>query len=169
MNPKQLPNLDLDNYGNSLSLAQVIAYFERLSIELKPTTIQNYVRVGVLPPVLNRRYTKQHLVYLALIHHLRETLSLEQIKHLFALANFGDEPTPLIAFYELYRQLNDETIQSFFVFLQNLTQQVDQHLSAQDIRDKHRQQFMIGLLQGSLGALLTGAPTTQSEEDEQCH
>ena len=165
MNPKKLPDLDLDNYGNSLSLAQVIAYFDRLGIELKPTTIQNYIRVGVLKPVLNRRYTKQHLVYLTLIHHLRDTLSLEQIKHLFGLADFGTEPTPLIAFYELYRQLNHETVQYFFGFLQNLTQQVDEHLTAQYIEDKHTRQLMIGLLQGSLGAILKNAPTAESEED----
>ena len=158
MNAKQLPNLDLDNYGNNLSLAQVIAYFERLEVELKPTTIQNYVRVGVLPPVLNRRYNKRHLIYLTLIHHLRETLSLEQIKQLFALVDFGDEPTQLIAFYELYRQLNHETMQRFSDFMQSLTQHIDEQLATHSKQDG-QQQLMLGLLQGTIGAMLSNALT----------
>jgi DNA-binding transcriptional MerR regulator len=43
--------------------------------------IQNYVRVGVLtPPIDKRHYTKDHLVLLALIDNLKTIFSLEEIK-----------------------------------------------------------------------------------------
>jgi DNA-binding transcriptional MerR regulator len=46
--------------------------------------IQNYIRVGVLPPPIEKRYyTKDHLVLLTLIDNLKSIYSLEEIKSLF--------------------------------------------------------------------------------------
>lgn len=151
MTMKTLPQLDLSHYSNSLSLSQVIAYFSRLGIELKPTTIQNYVRVGVLPPVQNRRYSKQHVVYLALINHLKEFLSLEQLKQLFGLVDFGETEEALIAFYVRYQQLDADTHQQFLAFYATLTQQVEQVLGDTNPSQK---ELMAGLLLGTLGSAL---------------
>ena len=45
--------------------------------------IQNYVRVGVLPPPVDKRYyTRDHLVLLTLIDSLKSIYSLDEIKTL---------------------------------------------------------------------------------------
>ena len=155
MKPRQLANLDLDNYSNHLSLAQVIAYFDRLGILFKPTTIQNYVRVGVLPPVVNRKYSKQHLVYLALIYHLRDSISLEALKQLFERVNFGEDAEPLIAFYNLYRQFHMDTAHQFADFVSGLTGQVSEQLSqASPGHAPEKNHLMMGLLLSSLSGLI---------------
>lgn len=46
--------------------------------------IQNYVRVGVIPPPVDKRYyTKNHLILLTLVDNLKLIYSLDEIKTLF--------------------------------------------------------------------------------------
>ena len=77
-----------------MSVSKVIKFFEQRNIYFTKTMLQNYVRVGVLPELLNKRYyQKKHLVFLVLIDSLKSIFSLNELKELFApfLSNGGDE------------------------------------------------------------------------------
>ncbi len=67
--------------SDELTISQVVKFFEKQGKSFTKTMIQNYVRVGVLPPPLDKRYyTKDHLILLTLIDNLKEIYSLEKIK-----------------------------------------------------------------------------------------
>ena len=77
-----------DSYSDKMTLSQVILFFERQNIIFSKTMIQNYVRVGVLPPLLSKRYyTKDHVFLLIIINMLKEVCSLENLKSIFELAS----------------------------------------------------------------------------------
>lgn len=67
--------------SDELTISQVVKFFERQGRSFTKTMIQNYVRVGVLPPPVDKRYyTKDHLVLLTLIDNLKSIYSLDEIK-----------------------------------------------------------------------------------------
>ena len=67
--------------SDELTISQVVKFFEKQGRSFTKTMIQNYIRVGVLPPPVEKRYyTKNHLVLLTLIDNLKQIYSLEAIK-----------------------------------------------------------------------------------------
>jgi len=100
---------DLRNYG-SFSVSQVVAYFERHGIRIAKTTIQNYVKIGLLPPAdEKKRYTRQHVMLLKIITDLKRCHSLERIKALFlsrlpSLDDMAAVSGEVDAFFELYNE-----------------------------------------------------------------
>ncbi len=78
------PLINISSYREQLSIANVVTFFERQNIFFTKTMIQNYVRVGVLPPLVNKRYyVRNHLYMLVLIELLKDTYPLDVIKRLF--------------------------------------------------------------------------------------
>ena len=71
----------LKNYSDRMTISQVVVFFKRHGFDVTKTMIQNYVRVSVLPPpVEKRRYTKDHVLTILLIDHLKKIYSLEEIR-----------------------------------------------------------------------------------------
>lgn len=67
--------------SDELTISQVVKFFQRQGKSFTKTMIQNYVRVGVLPPPVDKRYyTKDHLILLTLIDSFKAIYSLEEIK-----------------------------------------------------------------------------------------
>jgi len=74
----------LKGYSDRMTISQAVVFFERLGYGVTKTMIQNYVRVGALPPPIEkRRYTKNHLLMILMIDHLKAIYSLEEIRRLF--------------------------------------------------------------------------------------
>ena len=87
-------------YHSKLHLSQVILFFERNGIFLTKTMIQNYVRIGILPPLYEKRYyIKEHIILLFFINSLKSILSLDELKLIFK--NIDD----LEIFYEIFIKL----------------------------------------------------------------
>lgn len=157
-----LVDLDLENYNDKMSLSQVITFFDRHGIILKSTTIQNYVRVGVLPPVNNRYYTKNHIVYLALINYMKDTFSLEQIKNVFDIIDFNQHPSLLQTIYKEYVNLEKETIKKFLHFIKDIEMSTNsvsekenvlkENLSSEE--KNNLQIFLNSLLMNSIGVFI---------------
>jgi len=75
-----------------LYMDQVITLFEnalgtgkRLPEDklLTKTMINNYTKDKILMPAKNKKYTPEHIVQMALIYHLKQSLSISDIKDLF--------------------------------------------------------------------------------------
>lgn len=98
-----LQELELNNYLSledipeiDLYMDQVIQLFEkkfagnkRNSDEkiMTKTMINNYAKGKLFFPIQNKRYTKEHLILISLIYHLKGTLSIGDIKDLLQPLN----------------------------------------------------------------------------------
>ena len=104
---------NLASYSDKMSISQVIIFFKRAGVTFTRTKIQNYLRVGVLPPLFEKRhYTKTHIIFLALIYTLKETYSLDEIKSIFAIMG---EPNEAVVqeLYKIYTALNQDALKHF--------------------------------------------------------
>lgn len=99
--------------NDELTISQVVKFFERQGRSFTKTMIQNYIRVGVLPPPVDKRYyTKDHLVLLTLIDNLKTIYSLEEIKTIFhPIRNdpqiFEDDMLKIIDIYNNYLKMRE--------------------------------------------------------------
>ena len=74
----------LENYNDEMTISQVVRFFERQGIFFTKTMIQNYIRIGLLPPPFEKRfYVKNHLILLSIIDSLKNVYSLEEIGKIF--------------------------------------------------------------------------------------
>ncbi|WCF08170.1 DUF1836 domain-containing protein [Paenibacillus thiaminolyticus] len=83
--PAEIPKLDL-------YMDQVITLFESVLEPTKrhpgdklltKTMINNYTKDKLLLPAKNKKYSPEHIIQMALIYHLKQTLSIGDIKTLF--------------------------------------------------------------------------------------
>ena len=95
---------NMDSYRSEKTISQAIRFFEAFGMSFTKTMIQNYVRVGVLPPPAAKRYyVKEHMIRLAVIYELKEIYSLPEISRLFELYLKTGEEDELEAFYNDFR------------------------------------------------------------------
>lgn len=108
-----MPNLDL-------YMDQVLTYLERnaspLAHEgekgLTPSMINNYVKAGVIPAPVKKKYNREHLSRLITIMYLKKVLSISDIKSLLGLfpPQSGADIYPL--FHELDEKARKESVAS---------------------------------------------------------
>lgn len=100
---KDIPMLDL-------YMDQVITLFENKLKKgkrnekdklLTKTMINNYVKAKILMPASNKRYSPDHLIMMALIYHLKQSLSINDIKTLFTQTIYQEE-VDLFALYDRF-------------------------------------------------------------------
>ena len=76
---------DVMSYNDSMTISQVIKFFQRQGVLFTKAMIQHYVRAGVIPPPEDkRRYTRIHLLMLAILGQLKGIYTLEDIGAAFS-------------------------------------------------------------------------------------
>ncbi|MDR1689749.1 MAG: DUF1836 domain-containing protein [Clostridiales bacterium] len=109
--PDKLTAEKLKGYNDEMTISQVVKYFERQGLSFTKTMIQNYVRVEVLPPPVNKRYyTKRHLLFLYIIDDLKSVFSLDEIKRVFAPVTADFENGDMQLIYKCYAQFYENYI-----------------------------------------------------------
>ena len=82
---------DVTSYNDSMTISQVVKFFERQGAALTKPMIQHYIRVGLLPPPVDkRRYTRFHLLLLAVIEEFKSIYALEDLAAAFSGLNPSD-------------------------------------------------------------------------------
>lgn len=120
--------------SDELTISQVVRFFEKQGRTFTKTMIQNYVRVGVLPPPIDKRYyTKDHLILLTLIDSLKAIYSLDEIKTVLApiLKNpevLEDDVIKTTDIYENYLTLRKEALSRWKESLSGLFDNINQLL-----------------------------------------
>ncbi len=110
-----------NNFSNNLSISKVIIFFERNGIEVNKTTIQNYVRVGILPPLDKKRYYNfKHIILLYLTNYLKESYSLTEIKEFTEYIRNMD--------YEKVLEYNKHLIEDFNEIINNDKIEIDKNI-----------------------------------------
>lgn len=74
---------------------------------LTKTMINNYVKDKILMPAKNKRYTPEHIIMMALIYDLKQTLSINDIKTLFTETIYKEE-VDLFALYGRFLEIKKE-------------------------------------------------------------
>ena len=111
--------VNVHTVNEEMTISQVIKYFSKYHILFTKTMIQNYIRIGLLPgPVEKRYYTQNHLILLYIIYHLKDCFSLDEMKTVFSpifkdMDTFEDDLISPTQLYEVYLQL-EQYIQSHF-------------------------------------------------------
>lgn len=130
--------------SDELTISQVVKFFERQGRSFTKTMIQNYVRVGVLPPPLEKRnYTKNHLVLLALIDELKAIYSLEEIRTVLApIRNnpdvFDDDMIKTTDIYMNYLAMRREALLKWKDSLPELLDRINLTLGEDGVKEGER-------------------------------
>jgi DNA-binding transcriptional MerR regulator len=140
--------------SDELTISQVVKFFDRQGRSFTKTMIQNYVRVGVLPPPVDKRYyTKNHLILLTLIDNLKAIYSLEDIRMVLEpIRNnpeiFEDDIIKTTDVYKNYLTMRKESLGKWKESLPQLFDRVDNLVSEDGVNDKEKNvatAFMIAL------------------------
>jgi DNA-binding transcriptional MerR regulator len=116
--------------------------------------IQNYVRVGVLPPPVDKRYyTMNHLVLLTLIDNLKVIYSLDEIKTVLEpISNnpkvFEDDIIKTTDMYRNYLAMRKETLDHWKESLPQMFDKVNSLVGEDKVKDAEKNvatAFMIAL------------------------
>ena len=97
------PLADIRHYSPKLTISQLIKFFDKKEMSLTRGMVQNYIRDGLLPPPVDKRfYTHKHIAALVIICKLKTVFDIPTIqKTLVPLMD--DEGLPL----EVYTQFFD--------------------------------------------------------------
>lgn len=140
--------------SDELTISQVVKFFEKQGRSFTKTMIQNYVRVGVLPPPIDKRYyTKNHLIMLTLIDNLKNIYSLDEIKTVLEpIRNnpdiFEDDIIDTSHVYKNYLTMRKEAFNKWKESLPHLIDKVDDLLQENSVKDNDKDKamaFMIAL------------------------
>lgn len=114
---------DLQTFNDEMTISQVVRFFKKQNKTFTKTMIQNYVRIGVVPPPIDKRYyTKKHLILLALIDQLKDFYSLDDIKIVFSpilkdTTTFEDDIIDISKIYENYITLHKQALNELHNYL----------------------------------------------------
>ena len=93
------PLQDVRHYSPTMTISQVILFCERKNMNITRGMIQNYIRDGLLPSPVNKRfYTHKHLAALVLIYRLKTVFDMPTIKE--AMLPYMDEEGVPLEIYE---------------------------------------------------------------------
>lgn len=113
---------DLPKYD--LFLSQVIDYLNDTFLDDNYTNniVQNYIKNDIISKPEDgkkRGYTKDHLVQLVLLSHMRPVLTTEEIKNVFSLAfnDINNREDDIISWGEAYKLFSEIQKESFNDFL----------------------------------------------------
>lgn len=130
--------------SDELTISQVVKFFERQGKNFTKTMIQNYIRVGVLPPPLEKRhYTKNHLVLLTLIDSLKAIYSLEEIRLVLEpIRNnpdiFEDDILKITDVYKNYLAMRKESLSRWKASLPTLLDNLDGLLGEDGVKEHEK-------------------------------
>ena len=101
----RLPDIDL-------YMDQVIEYLARQGIssrendKISSAMINNYIKDGLLPRAVDKKYTREHLAYLLMIARLKQTLSMKDVGTLLRAETEGED---LVTYFDGFQALVADT------------------------------------------------------------
>lgn len=140
--------------NDELTISQVVKFFDKQGRSFTKTMIQNYIRVGVLPPPVDKRYyTRNHLVLLTLIDNLKEIYSLDEIKTVLEPISkdpqvFDDDIIKTADVYKNYLTIRKEVLAKWKESLPQLFDKIDSLLVENNVQDEEKNTasaFMLSL------------------------
>lgn len=145
---------NIESYNDEMTISQVVRFFERHGLNFTKTMIQNYIRVGLIPPPLEKRYyTKKHLILLTIIDSFKDIYSLDEIGRLFKPIlkdsdTFDDDIIDMSViyneFYRYYQRAINEWAENLPKVFEDITKTANSNVSTQE--DKETVTFFLSLM-----------------------
>lgn len=155
---------NIESYNDEMTISQVVRFFDRHGLNFTKTMIQNYVRVGLIPPPVEKRYyTKKHLILLSIIDSLKDIYSLEEIGKLFKpifndLDTFDDDVMDIgiiyNEFYKFFQKSINDWAQNLPELLKDVSKTANESVSS--LEDVDKASFFLSLM-----ALMTQSIATK--------
>ncbi|WP_186578716.1 DUF1836 domain-containing protein [Aquibacillus kalidii] len=113
---------------------------------LTKTMINNYAKGKILYPIKNKKYSRNNLILISLIYHLKGTLSINDVKSVLNSVNdkAEEEESNLEALYASYLALQTQKTKQFITEADDLEKMVKQERTVNNKLDaKHEQLLLI--------------------------
>jgi hypothetical protein len=139
-----------------MTISQVVRFFERHGLSFTKTMIQNYVRVGIIPPPVDKRYYhKKHLILLTMIDSLKGIFSLEEIGYLFRpimkdVETFDDDIIDMSVVYTKFCSLYEDYITENLVNLPIIVSDTKKRTDENNVSEGDKREAMSFLILLSL-------------------
>ena len=105
---------------------------------LTKTMINNYAKGDLLFPIKNKRYSKEHIMFIQFIYQLKASLSISDTKT--ALQNLNDSVAAgridLDELYDQYVELMGKQVEDLTQFLPEINQEAEQVIEAINFDDQ---------------------------------
>ncbi|SFC32949.1 DUF1836 domain-containing protein [Bacillus sp. UNCCL81] len=134
-----IPNLDL-------YMDQVIQLFDNKFAKpnsnekvMTKTMINNYAKAKLLFPIKNKKYTKNHIILISLIYHLKGALSINDIKETLNGLNqriLENNEINIDDIYSSFLHLNELNAEKFKTELQQSSENVNKEIEHIDDESK---------------------------------
>jgi len=167
---------NIDSYNDEMTISQVVRFFERQGLNFTKTMIQNYVRVGIIPPPVEKRYyIKKHLILLAMIDNLKDIYSLEEIGKLFKpimrnVEIFDDDVMDMVRVYSEFQSIYSDSMQGLLKRLPEIVE--SSLLKAQDAveveSDKMEAAYFLSLLSLMVRTIVAKKIVKNMMDNEDC-
>ncbi|BAC14365.1 hypothetical protein [Oceanobacillus iheyensis HTE831] len=123
LSPEEIPNIDL-------YMDQVIQLFESKFSSSKrnddekvltKTMINNYAKGKLLFPIKNKKYSKDHILLIAMIYQMKSVLSISDVGKSLKGINHqvSEDNLQLEGFYESYLRVMENNVELFDEFISN--------------------------------------------------
>lgn len=99
---------------------------------LTKTMVNNYVKAKLLPPPKNKKYSREQLMQLLLICHLKNVLSIDDLRRLTGAGRTGEWSGDVGACYEIYSEAERNALEALRLRLAPLEAEGDPTVMAQE-------------------------------------
>ncbi|NLK37143.1 MAG: DUF1836 domain-containing protein [Epulopiscium sp.] len=150
---KDIPNIDLYMDQVTTFMDSVLAEYKRYPDDkiLTKTMINNYAKARIFPPPVKKKYTKNHLILLIIIYHLKTVLSIHDISILLKPVTdelLTNNKTKLLdkiyVNFVAMQKMNKENLQSVLSGNYEMLQNCKEHI--EDFSDNRMQLILLVLL-----------------------
>ncbi|ADH98000.1 DUF1836 domain-containing protein [Salisediminibacterium selenitireducens] len=142
---EDIPTIDL-------YMDQIIQLFEQTFADTKrdksdkimtKTMINNYAKGGLLFPIQKKRYSREHIMLIALIYELKGILSVHDIKTALRRISREGSPKEMNDVYSRYLKLADENLQLFKDEISKHKKRVESHILEMETDEEVQDVLMI--------------------------
>lgn len=105
---------------------------------LTKTMINNYAKDNLLFPIKNKRYTKEHIMFIQFIYQLKASLSIRDTKTVLEKLNQSvkEESIDIDQIYDQYVLLMEKQVDDFVQSLPRMLEEVDEIVAEMDDHDQ---------------------------------
>ena len=132
---------DILVYNDSLTISQVVKYFERQGVMFTKPMIQYYVREGIIPPPEGRRrYSRLHLLMLAILEQVKSVCNLEDIAAALSGLPPGD------SLIKQFRSLAEYAVDAWRVTLERVMRKASEAANSMELDEEQTRRLFVSLV-----------------------
>jgi len=137
-----MPDLDLYMDQITTFMDEKLSIYKRDEKDkiLTKTMINNYTKHNIIPKPINKKYSRDHLIILILIYHMKGSISIKDMQHLMApiLENYNSELEEKINMEDIYsilQEIQKDEREKLDVKMKEDTDSVKEYLKEINLQD----------------------------------